>query len=65
LPFNNSKNQNQAPHSYNAKPAPKNTQLFVKGLPVQWTHEDLAKAFEKFGKILSCKVSIDSEYNSR
>ena len=29
------------------------------------THEDLAKAFEKFGKILSAKVSIDGDFQSR
>lgn len=40
-------------------------QLFVKGLPSAWTHEDLWTSFEKFGKLISTKVSIDPEFNSR
>lgn len=40
-------------------------QLFVKGLPAQWTHEDLAKAFEECGTVVSAKVSIDGNYKSR
>jgi polyadenylate-binding protein len=37
----------------------------VKGLPKNWKHDDLNKAFEKFGKVHSAKVSIDSDFNSR
>lgn len=39
--------------------------LFIKGLPKEWSHEDLWSAFEKFGKVISAKVSVDPEYNSR
>jgi len=42
-----------------------NAQLFVKSLPKEWTHEELSGAFEKFGKVMSAKVSIDPEFNSR
>lgn len=42
-----------------------NTQLFVKNLPKEWTHEDLWSAFEKIGKVVSAKVSVDPEFNSR
>lgn len=34
-------------------------------MPKSWTHDDLYQAFEKFGKIISCKVSIDADFNSR
>ena len=60
LPFNNLKTT-----STHNKIQAKTTQLFVKGLPKQWTHEDLSKAFENFGKILSAKVSIDGDHHSR
>lgn len=39
--------------------------LFVKGLPKSWTHEDLSKAFEDFGTVISSKVSIDQDHKSR
>lgn len=39
--------------------------IFVKGLPKSWTHEDLSKAFEKFGKVLAAKVSVSPDYTSR
>ena len=42
-----------------------NFQLFVKGIPMLWTHEDLHKAFSSYGNITSVKVSIDGEYKSR
>ena len=37
----------------------------MKNLPSQWTHEDLFKAFSKFGDISSAKVSIDANFKSR
>jgi polyadenylate-binding protein len=37
----------------------------VKGLPKEWSHQDLWSAFEKFGKVISAKVSVDPEFNSR
>jgi RNA recognition motif-containing protein len=40
-------------------------QLFVKGLPKAWTHEELYQAFTGFGKVLSAKVSINAEFTSR
>lgn len=40
-------------------------QLFVKGIPFSWTHEDLHEAFSSYGNIASVKVSIDAEYKSR
>ena len=39
------------------------TSIFVKGFEkMKWTHEDLYAKFCTFGKILSCKVSIDNEH---
>lgn len=40
-------------------------QLFVKGLPKSWTHEDLSKAFEECGPVSSAKVSINADFTSR
>jgi len=39
--------------------------LFVKGLPNSWTHRDLYNAFKVFGEILSSRVSINENYESR
>ena len=39
--------------------------LFIKGLPKDWNHEDLCKAFEPYGTVVSAKVSIDAEHKSR
>ena len=40
------------------------TSIFVKGFEkMKWTHEDLYSKFCTFGKILSCKTSIDTEHN--
>lgn len=30
-----------------------------------WTHEDLYNAFSKYGTIISAKVSIDKDHNSK
>lgn len=39
------------------------TSIFVKGFELmKWNHEDLYAKFCEFGKILSCKVSIDSNH---
>jgi polyadenylate-binding protein len=38
----------------------------VKGfLNDHWTHEDLHRTFEKYGSILSAKISIDREHKSK
>lgn len=63
LPFNKSKFTTPAQHDKGQKSL--SAQLFCKGLPKHWSHEDLCKAFEKFGKVISAKVSFDSDYNSR
>ncbi len=47
------------------KSAKENSQLFVKGLPRHWSHEDLYNQFAKFGNVVSCKVSFDGNYVSR
>jgi RNA recognition motif. (a.k.a. RRM, RBD, or RNP domain) len=40
--------------------------IFVKGfLKAQWLHSDIHRAFEKFGKILSAKVSIDRNHKGK
>jgi hypothetical protein len=40
------------------------TSIFVKGFELmKWNHEDLYAKFCEFGKILSCKVSIDSNHS--
>ncbi len=42
------------------------TYIFVKGFQrARWLHSDLHKAFEKFGSILSAKVSIDKNHMSK
>lgn len=37
----------------------------MKGLPKDWQHSDLCAAFEPFGKVISCKVSILPDHSSR
>jgi RNA recognition motif. (a.k.a. RRM, RBD, or RNP domain) len=39
--------------------------VFVKGFSVHWSHKDLHKAFEQFGQIVSSRVSIKDNYESR
>ena len=39
--------------------------VFVKGFGVRWSHKDLHKAFEEFGPIVSARVSIKDNYESR
>jgi RNA recognition motif-containing protein len=40
------------------------TSIFIKGFDqVKWNHEDLYAKFCEFGKIVSCKVSIDTDHN--
>ena len=40
--------------------------IFVKGFQKQrWTHSNLYKAFETFGPILSAKVSMDKNHQSK
>ena len=54
-------------HAIKGEPGGKDVQstsIFVKGFEkLKWTHEDLYAKFCTFGKILSCKVSIDPEHN--
>lgn len=39
--------------------------LFIKGLDKEWKHNDLYDLFKDFGEILSAKVSVDADHNSR
>ena len=54
-------------HAIRGEPGGKDVQstsIFVKGFDaMKWTHEDLYVKFCQFGKILSCKVSVDPEHN--
>jgi len=54
-------------HAVRGEPGGKDVQstsIFVKGFEkMKWTHADLYSKFCDFGKILSCKVSIDAEHN--
>lgn len=54
-------------HAVRGEPGGKDVQstsIFVKGFEkMKWTHEDLYAKFCTFGKILSCKVSIDTNHN--
>ena len=54
-------------HAVRGEPGGKDVQstsIFIKGFEnVKWTHEDLYAKFCTFGKILSCKVSIDTNHN--
>ena len=44
---------------------PTTFQLFVKGMPAAWTHQELYEAFKGFGSIVSAKVSVDGDFKSR
>lgn len=44
---------------------PPGSNIFVKNLPDDWTHKDLHKTFSRFGEIVSARVSIKEDYNSR
>ena len=37
----------------------------MKGFGDKWTHEELFRAFEKFGEIVSARVSIEEGHKSR
>ena len=54
-------------HAIRGEPGGKdmqNTSIFIKGFEqMNWSHEDLHAKFCEFGKIVSCKVSIDPEHN--
>lgn len=54
-------------HAVRGEPGGKDVQstsIFVKGFKaVNWTHEDLYAKFCTFGKIQSCKVSVDNDHN--
>lgn len=54
-------------HAVRGEPGGKDVQstsIFVKGFKgMNWTHEDLYAKFCTYGKILSCKVSVDPEHN--
>lgn len=39
--------------------------LFIKGLTKEMKHTDLFELFKDFGEILSAKVSVDADHNSR
>ena len=40
-------------------------QIFVKNCPKSWTHQDLHKCFQDCGEIVSAKISINAEFQSR
>ena len=40
-------------------------QIFVKNCPKDWSHADLFKHFESFGEIVSAKISITANFESR
>lgn len=44
---------------------PPGSNIFVKGLPSEWTHKELHDAFKHFGEIVSTRVSIKEDYSSR
>lgn len=44
--------------------APKSN-IFVKGFGNHWKHSDLHEAFAQFGQIVSARVSIKNDYESR
>jgi hypothetical protein len=49
--------------SKDSNPEDRHSYIFVKGfLNEKWDHEDLHKAFERFGTIMSAKVSIDKNH---
>jgi hypothetical protein len=54
-------------HAIRGEPGGKDVQstsIFVKGFEeMKWTHEDLYAKFCQFGKVMSCKVSVDPEHN--
>ncbi len=37
----------------------------MKNCPKEWTHEDLHRTFESCGEIISAKVSINGDFESR
>jgi len=39
--------------------------LFVKGFGAHWSHRDLYEQFVKYGAIVSARVSIKNDYESR
>jgi RNA recognition motif-containing protein len=59
LPYNS--------HAIRGEPGGKDiqsTSVFVKGFEkMKWTHEDLHAKFCQYGKIQSCKVSVDNDHN--
>ncbi len=56
-------NSGDADHS---SAATTSSDIFVKGfIKSQWMHSDLHRAFEKFGTILSAKVSLDRNHKTK
>lgn len=39
--------------------------VFVKGFGSEWSHKDLHDSFARFGQIVSARVSIKNDYESR
>merc|ERR1719498_791838 len=44
---------------------PPKSNIFVKGFGSHWSHKELAEHFARFGQIVSARVSIRSDYESR
>jgi hypothetical protein len=53
-------------HAIRGEPGGKDVQstsIFIKGFEkMKWTHEDLHAKFCEYGKIQSCKVSVDHDH---
>jgi len=39
--------------------------LFIKGLNPEWTHRDLYALFSQYGQVLSARVSLKENFESR
>lgn len=47
------------------KKAEQGSNLFVKGLKSEWNHKQLFELFKQYGEIISCRVSIKENFESR
>jgi polyadenylate-binding protein len=47
------------------KKAEPGSNLFIKGLRPEWTHRELYTMFRKYGEVLSARVSLKENFESR